>query len=273
MSRPDEIHPTAMISPDARLAAGVRVGPFAVIDGPVELGPGCVVRGHAQLLGRVTAGADNDFGAGCVIGDRPQHLGYKGEDTAVRIGDGNTFREHVTVHRAMPAGAGVTAIGSHNLFMAGAHVAHDCVVGDHCIFVNAAVVGGHGVIGDRVLLSGHTAVHQFCRVGRLALLSGMSGASQDVPPFWIIRAINVVCGVNVIGMRRAGIPTPEIQAVRKAFRLIYLNKMPVAAAVEAMVGQFGEFAAVREVVAFIKSSKRGIPGGHLYRGDSDAAAA
>jgi len=273
MSDAPLLHPTALVSPDARLAPDVRVGPFAVIDGPVELGAGCVVRGHAQLLGRVTAGPGNDFGPGCVIGDRPQHLGYKGEDTAVRISEGNCFREHVTVHRAMPTGAGETVIGSHNLFMCGAHVAHDCVVGDHSVFVNAAVIGGHSRIGDRVLLSGHSAVHQHCRVGRLALISGMSGASQDIPPFWVIREINVVCGVNVIGMRRAGFPPAEIQAVRKAFKLLYLNKLTVAAAVAAMDQQLGHSPAVREVIEFIRSSKRGVPGPHLYRGDSDLAAA
>lgn len=270
---PAPVHPTAVISPDARLAADVRVGPFAVIDGPVDLGPGCVVRGHAQLLGRVTAGPGNDFGPGCVVGDRPQHLGYRGEETAVRIGTGNTFREHVTVHRAMPTGTGETVIGDHNLFMCGAHVAHDCVVGDHCMLVNAAVVGGHGRVGDRALLSGHTAVHQHCRIGRLALLSGMAGATMDIPPFWVIRDINVVCGVNVIGMRRAGMPAAEIQAVRKAFRLIYLNKLPVSAAAEAVERQVGGSAAVREVLDFIRSSERGIPGCHFYRGDTDLAAA
>ena len=271
MPRPDAplIHPTAIISPDAALAADVRVGPFAVIDGPVTLGPGCVVRPHAQLVGRVTAGGGNDFGAGAVIGDRPQHTGYRGEETAVRIGDGNTFREHVTVHRAMPAGlgAGETVIGSHNMFMAGAHVAHDCVVGDHCILVNHAVVGGHAVIGDRALLSGNSAVHQHCRVGRIALLSGISGATQDVPPFWIIRDFNMVCGVNVIGMRRAGMAAAEIQAVRAAFKLIYLEKMSITAAVERMERQFAGSAAVLEVAAFIRASKRGVPGAHLYRGE------
>lgn len=271
MPRPDAplIHPTAIISPDARLAADVQVGPFAIIDGSVELGPGCVVRAHAQLVGRVVAGPGNDFGSGCVIGTRPQHLAFTGAETAVRIGEGNTFREHVTVHRAMPvpAGSGETVIGSHNLFMVGSHVAHDCVVGDHCIFVNHAVIGGHVVVGDRALLSGNSAVHQHCRVGRLALLSGISGATQDVPPFWIIRDFNVVCGINVIGMRRAGMAAADVQAVKAAFKLIYLDKPPITAAVEAMDGQFGHVEAVREVAAFIRASKRGIPGAHLYRGD------
>jgi UDP-N-acetylglucosamine acyltransferase len=202
-----------------------------------------------------------------VIGDRPQHFGYKGEDTAVRIGEGNTFREHVTVHRAMPpgAGSGETVIGNHNLFMVGAHVAHDCVVGDHCLFVNHAVIGGHVVVGDRALLSGNSAVHQHCRVGRLALISGISGATVDVPPFWIIRDFNMACGVNVVGMRRAGMAAGDIQAVRAAFKLIYLDKLPITAAVERMEKQLGDSAAVREVAGFIRASKRGISGPHLYR--------
>lgn len=275
MPRPDSalIHPTAVISADARLADDVRVGPYAVIDGPVELGPGCVIRSHAQLVGRVVAGAGNDFGRGCIIGEQPQHAAYNGEDTGVRIGNGNTFREHVTVHRAMPIGRGETVIGDHNLFMVGSHVAHDCIVGNHCVLVNHALLGGHVVVEDRAVLSGNTVVHQHCRVGRLAFISGVSGASQDVPPFWIIRDVNVVCGVNVIGMRRAGIPTPEIQAVRAAFKLIYLDKLPILAAVAAMEQKFGQFAAVRDLAVFIRSSKRGIPGSHFYRGEVGGAAA
>lgn len=265
------IHPTAVISPAAQLAPDVQIGAFAIIDGPVELGAGCIIHGHAQILGRVVAGPRNTFGPGCIIGGPPQHLGYQGEPTAVRIGEGNSFREHVTVHRGMPTGTGETVIGNHNLFMVGAHVAHDCVVGDHCFFVNGSLLGGHAHIGDRVLISGNSAVHQHCRVGRLALISGVSASSQDVPPFWIIRDINLACGVNVIGMRRAGIPTAEIMAVRQAFKLIYLSKLPLDAALAAMTEQYGEHPAVQELVAFIRTSKRGVPGANSYHGDTVAA--
>lgn len=274
---PPRIHPSAVVSPDARLAPDVTVGPLAVIDGPVELGAGCVVAAQARLVGPVAAGANNTFDTGCVIGGAPQHLGYQGDATRIEIGSGNTFREHVTVHRAMPPGAGpgtgVTRVGDGNLFMAGAHVAHDCVVGNHGIFANSALLGGHVTTGDRVFLSGNSAVHQFCRVGRLALLSGSSASSKDIPPFWVIQDVNRVCGVNVIGMRRAGVTTAEIQAVRRVFRSIYIEKTLIPMALMRAEAEFGSLPAVRELIDFIRSSKRGILGPAAFvSGAEDAAA-
>ncbi|MBA4064182.1 MAG: acyl-ACP--UDP-N-acetylglucosamine O-acyltransferase [Isosphaera sp.] len=275
---PPAVHPSAVVSAEAVLGEDVRVGPFVVIDGPVTVGPGTVVRPHAHLIGPLTLGANNDVGTGTVLGGAPQHLGYRGEPTGVEIGDGNTFREHVTVHRGMPAGVGpgtgVTRVGGRNLFMAGSHVAHDCVVGNECLFANAAVIGGHVTVGDRALLSGNSAVHQFCRVGRLALLSGASASSKDIPPFWVMQEVNWVCGVNTVGMRRAGIPTPEIQAVRRAFGFIYSDRLPIPAALLRMEAELGHFPAVRELVEFVRTSKRGICGAHRFHGhggDAEAA--
>jgi UDP-N-acetylglucosamine acyltransferase len=271
------IHPTAIVSPEAKLAGDVRVGAYAVIDGPVTLGPGCRVEPHAHLSGSMTAGNDNVFGSSCVIGGPPQHLGYKNETTRIEIGNGNTFREHVTVHRAMPAGTGpgtgATRIGNSNLFMVGAHVAHDCLVGDNCILANSALLAGHVETGDRIFLSGNSAVHQFCRVGRLAFLSGSSASSKDIPPFWVMQDVNRVCGVNVIGMRRAGVPTNEIQAVRRAFRFIYMEHMTISGAVMRMEAELGGIAAVRELIDFIRSSKRGICGPASFDSNAHDAAA
>ena len=256
------IHPSAIVSPEARLAEDVRVGPFSIIEGEVVLGAGTVVGPHAHLIGPLTAGANNRFHTGCVIGDAPQHLGYQGQPTRTRIGDGNTFREFVTVHRGMPTdvkpGTGETVIGSHNLFMVSSHVAHDCRVGDHCILANSAVIGGHAEVADRAILSGNSAVHQFCRVGRLAFLSGTSAISQDLPPFFIVQLVNVPHGVNVVGMRRAGIPNEEIQAVRHAYRLINKSGLMVSEAVEKIEAEYGSLAAVRELVEFVRTAKRGI---------------
>lgn len=262
MPRPNPlIHPTAVISPDARLADTVTVGPFAVVDGPVELGPGCTVGPHATLLGPILAGRDNEFAAGCAIGGNPQHLGYKGEPTRVRIGDANVFREGVTVHRAMPA-TGETVVGSRNLFMVNSHVAHDCRVGDDCTFANGAVIAGHVEVGDRALLSGNTAVHQFCRVGKLALLSGTTSISQDLPPFWIAQGlVNQVHGVNIVGMKRAGYATADVQAVRQAYRIIHLQGLTVSAAADRVEAELGESPAVRELIAFVRTAKRGICSG------------
>lgn len=279
MPRPPSafIHPTAVIAPEAQLADDIRIGPYVVIDGPVVVGPGTVIHPHAHLLGSVTLGANNTIGAGVVIGGTPQHLGYNGEPTTVVIGDGNIFREHSTVHRGMPAGTGpgtgVTRIGNRNMFMAGSHAAHDCLIGNDCLFANNAALGGHVEVGDRALISGNSAVHQFCRVGRLALLSGASATSKDMPPFWVMQDVNGVRGVNTIGMRRAGMMATEIQAVRKAFAFIYVDHLPIPAALLRMEAELGHIAAVREIVEFIRASKRGICGAHRFAIDEDAAAA
>lgn len=270
---PAEIHPTAIVSPEAVLADSVRVGAYCVIDGPAIVGPGTILRPFAQITGRVTIGEGNDIGSGSVIGDRPQHRGYNGEDTGVEIGHDNILRENVTIHRGMPNGRVTTRIGNHNYLMAGSHVGHDCLVGDHCNFANNAMLGGHAIIGDRVFLSGSAAVHQNCRIGKLALVSGLSAATQDIPPFWIIRDFNRVMGINVVGMRRGGIPAAEIQAVRAAFKLIYQDHLQIREAVSRMEAQYGHAAAVMDVVEFIRSSKRGIPGAHQFLLENDAVAA
>lgn len=261
------VHPTAIISDDAQLADDARIGPYSIVEGPVTVGSGCVIGPHTHLIGPLTLGANNTIGTGVVLGGSPQHLGYKGETTQLEIGNGNTFREHVTVHRGMPAsahGAGTTRIGDRNLFMVGSHVGHDCVVGNDCILANGALLAGHVTVGDRALLSGNTAVHQFCRVGRLGLLSGLSAVSKDIPPFWIMQGLNTVRGINLIGMRRAGIPGAEILAVRKAFRILYLTRpaVPLPAALARIDAELGKLPAVRELLDFIGSSKRGILGSH-----------
>lgn len=266
MPRPDapRIHPTAIISAEARLADDVSVGPYAVIDGPVTLGPGCKVGPHAHLIGPLTMGRDNAVHTGCVIGDTPQHTGYKGGATRVEVGDANTFREHTVIHRGMPVadgtpGTGVTVIGNHNYLMSNSHLAHDCRVGDHCILASGAVVGGHAEIHDQAFLSGNIAVHQFCRVGRLAMIGGTSAISQDLPPFWVVQgAINVVVGLNLVGIRRAGLPHAEIQAVRAAFKLINRSGLTIPQALEQVEANSGQLPAVRQLVDFIRSSKRGI---------------
>jgi UDP-N-acetylglucosamine acyltransferase len=279
MSRPQSafVHPTAVVSPEAQLAEGVRVGPFVVIEDAVTVGPGTVIHPHAHLIGSLTLGANNEVGSNVVLGGAPQHLAYKGEPTLLVIGDGNILREHSTVHRGMPVGtgpgSGVTRIGNRNFFMAGSHAAHDCVIGNECLFANNAALGGHVEIGDRALISGNSAVHQFCRVGRLALLSGASATSKDMPPFWVMQDVNGVRGVNTIGMRRAGMMATEIQAVRRAFSFIYVDRLPIPAALLRMEAELGHVPAVREIVEFIRASKRGICGAHRFNADDEAIAA
>lgn len=251
------IHPSAVIDPAADLGEDVQVGPFVVIDGPVRVGAGCDLKAGAHLFGHLTLGEGNVVHSHAVLGDAPQHLKYAGEPTATLIGDHNVFREGVTVHRAASAG-GTTRIGSRNFLMACSHIAHDCVVGDNCVLANSAVVGGHSALANNVVLSGNCAVHQFCRVGRLAMLSGISGTTMDLPPFMICQRINVVCGVNVIGMRRAGISNIAIEAVRRAFHILYRHENVLSCSLAQLERELGHIAEITELVAFIRASKRGV---------------
>ncbi len=263
------IHPTAIIHPKARLDGTVSVGPYAVIDEHVEAGPHCVIGPHVYLTGRLTMGGHNQFHAGCVMGDAPQDLKYKGEPTGLRIGEHNVFREHVTAHRSNRAGA-ETVIGSHNFLMANSHVGHNCVVGDHVIVANGALLGGHAAAGDRAFISGNCLVHQFVRVGTLALMQGGSAISKDLPPYTVARGHNGICGLNVIGLRRAGLTPDERLELKKLYRLLFRSGKNLKAAM-AEAGQFASPAA-KTLLEFVATAKRGIcadtgKGG----GDEDAA--
>lgn len=251
------IHPTAVIAPEAELAANVQVGPYVVIDGPVRIGPGCILHPHAYLCGPLSMGHGNVVFTGAVLGERPQHLHYNGEPTSLEIGDENIFREHVTVHRGT-AQSGKTQIGNRNFFMAGSHVAHDCRIGNGCILANGALVGGHCAIADGVYLSGNCAIHQFVRVGRLALLSGCSATSKDIPPFILQQGINCIVGVNVVGMRRAGMTQAQMNAVRHAFHVLYRQGHTISFALDHLERELGEIDAVAEMISFIRQSTRGI---------------
>jgi UDP-N-acetylglucosamine acyltransferase len=257
MSFSQAVHPSAVISPEARLAADVRVGPYTIIEGDVQLGSGCVVGPHAHLIGPLVMGRNNQVFSGVVIGERPQHFKYAGEPTRTEIGDDNVFREHVTIHRGTTQ-AVVTRIGSHNYFMVNSHVGHDCQVGNHCIFANGALLGGHCICGDNVYMSGNSAAHQFVRLGRLSLISGCSGATQDVAPFAIVRSINCVVGANVVGMRRAGMSPQQINGVRRAFHILFFEEQTLTAAAAQAEQELGAIDAVQELLSFIRSSNRGV---------------
>jgi UDP-N-acetylglucosamine acyltransferase len=256
-TQPARIHPTAIISPEAELADDVVVGPYAIIDGRAHIAAGCVFKAHALVTGAVTIGRNNRFFSGSVIGEQPQHLKYNGEPTSVEIGDDNVFRENVTVHRGTTASM-VTRIGNGNYFMAGSHVAHDCVIGNRSIFANGTLIAGHCTIDDSVFMSGNSAVHQFVRVGRLALVSGNSGSTKDVPPFVILQHINCVAGVNVVGMRRAGMTHEQINGVRRAFQLIFRQGSVLPTSLVRTEAELGHIDVVMEMVTFIRNSKRGI---------------
>jgi UDP-N-acetylglucosamine acyltransferase len=263
------IHPTAIIHPKAKLDASVEIGPYAVIDEGVELGTHCVVGPHVYLTGLTTIGAHNHFHAGCVIGDAPQDLKYDGTPTRLRIGDHSVFREHVTVHRSTKPDA-ETIIGSHNFLMAGAHVAHNCVVGDHVILANGALLGGHAMVQDRAFISGNCCVHQFCRVGTLALMQGGSILSQDLPPFTVALRLNEMCGLNVVGLRRAGFTAEQRMELKRLYHLLFRGGKNLGAAITEAQKKFTSVPA-KALLDFIAEAKRGVCAdvGHATGGGED----
>jgi UDP-N-acetylglucosamine acyltransferase len=254
-----QIHPTAVVSPDARVDPNVRIGPYVVVEGRVTIGADCVIGPHVHLVGPLVLGRGNRVGTGTVIGTEPQHQSYRGQLTRTEVGDFNTFREHVTVHRGSHVeGYGVTRIGSHNYFMAHAHVAHDCQVADHCTLANGALMAGHCELHDRVFMSGNAALHQFVRMGKLSLLTGLEGVSKDVIPFVTVKNRFTVLGVNVIGMRRAGYGAADIATARRAFQILYRSDLMLRAAVERLRAELGDRPVAAEILQFIRESKRGV---------------
>jgi UDP-N-acetylglucosamine acyltransferase len=250
------IHPTAIIHPKARLDSSVKVGPYAVIDEGVEVGAECVIGPHVYLTGRTTVGAKNQFFAGCVIGEAPQDLKYRNEPTGVRIGHDNVFREHVTVHRSSKVDEH-TIVGSHNFLMQHSHVAHNVVLGDHIILAGGALLAGYARVDDRAFISGNCLVHQFVHVGTLALMQGGAAVSKDLPPFMVAHEANTLCGLNVVGMRRAGMSAADRQELKQVYRALFREGKNLRDAIPAARKKFSSQPA-KVMLDFIASSKRGI---------------
>lgn len=246
------IHPTAIVDPSARLADGVEIGPRAIIGPRVELGPGCRVLANAIIEQDVSAGPGNLFGYGAVIGAPPQDLSYKPDDPArVVIGAGNTFREYTTVHRGTGEG---TVVGDNNFLMAGAHLAHNVRLGNSIIIANNCLLAGHVQVGDRAFLGGGSVYHQFIRVGRLAITRGQGAFGKDLPPFCIGAGVNRVAGLNIIGLRRAGLNAEQRAEIAAAFSLLYRRGLNVSQALAAAAALTTPLA--REFFDFVAAAKK-----------------
>lgn len=250
------IHPTALIDPRAAIHPDADIGPYVVIDGPVRVGPRTRVSAHATLMGWTEIGADNTIHSGAVIGDTPQDLAFTGEETYLRIGDRNVFREHVQIHRGTTPGS-ATVIGSDNFFMATSHVGHNCSVGNRVIITNGAMLGGYVEVQDQAIISGNCAVHQFVRVGRLAILRGLSKASRDVPPFCVMDGTHTVRAINRVGLRRAGFGAAQIRALQNAFMLLFGRARNLRIALSELESE-PVCPDVRYLIDFIRASKRGV---------------
>ena len=229
-----QISPLSQVDPSARLGKGVVVGPFCLVGPNVTVGDFTELTSHVVLAGRTTLGCHNKLYPGCVIGGEPQDISYQDSDTEVRIGDNNIFREGVTVNRGAEKEDCVTRIGNRNMFMANAHVAHNCRIFDNVILVNGVLLGGHVHVHDRAIVSGNTVVHHFSTIGRLSFVSGGCRVPHDIPPFMLAAGSDnpTLKTINIVGMRRAGISEHAIEVVRTAFRMLYRKRKTLAEVME-----------------------------------------
>lgn len=251
------IHPTAVIEKDAELDSGVEVGPYAVIGSRVCIGAGSSIGPHAVIRGPTTIGADNRIFQFASVGEEPQDKKYRGEDTFLEIGDHNVIREYATLHRGTAQDAGVTRVGNGNLFMAYAHVAHDCRVGDNVIMANAASLAGHIEVQDWAILGGFTIVHQFCRIGAHCFCAMGSVITKDVPPFVIVGGHPAAPrGINAEGLRRRNMSDEAIACLKNAYKLLYMSSRKLEGAVEAMRAL--DCAEVNQIADFVDDSSRSI---------------
>jgi UDP-N-acetylglucosamine acyltransferase len=250
-----QIHPTAVVDPEAVLGSGVQIGAYAVIGVGVRLGEGCRVGHHATIEGPSTIGPRNEFYPYAAIGFKTQDLKYKGEPTLLELGEGNTFREFSTVHRGTGIGE-KTIIGDGNLFLAYSHIAHNCVVGNKTIFSNNATLAGHVVVGDHAVISGLSAVHQFCRIGAHAIVGGCAKIVQDVPPDGNPAHLR---GVNHVGLERRGFAEMDVKALRRAYRILADKTLNFSQAVEKIeASEDAGNGHVRSLIQFLKTTERGV---------------
>ncbi len=254
-----EIHPTAVVSPKAELAVGVRVGPYSIIGEKVQIGEMTEIGAHVVIEGPTVIGARNKIYHFSSIGTAPQDIGYKGEDTRLIIGDDNIIREYVTINRASTKEEWKTVIGNQNYIMAYAHIAHDCVLGDQVIMANVATLGGHITIGDGAVVGGLVAVHQFVRIGAYAFVGGKTALDRDVPPFMITAGHRAkLYGINRKGLVRRGFPKEKIDGLKKAYRIIWRENRRLEEGVEQVRREIKPFPELEILLGFLNGTKRGI---------------
>ena len=254
-----ELHPTAIISPQAKLGAGVKVGPYSIIGDNVVIGDGNVIEAHVVIEGWIEIGQNNHFYPYTVIGTPPQDLKFKGEKSLVKIGNNNIFREFITVNRGTLGGGGVTTIGHNNYFMAYSHIAHDCKIGNGVIFGNAGTLAGHVEVEDHATVGAFSGVHQHCVVGKYGFIGGYSVITKDVLPYSKTvgnRAKSY--GVNFIGLRRKGFSSEAIQKIKLAYKILFQSRLNTSQALEEMESGIKNSPEVDYLVAFIRRSKRGV---------------
>lgn len=253
-----KIHQTAIVDPNAKIGANVGIGPFSIIGPHVAIGDNTTVQSHVVIEGDVAIGRGNFIGHGAIIGAPPQDVSFSPErKTKAEIGDDNIIREYCTIHRGSADGS-VTRIGDKGFLMAGAHIGHNCLIGNNVVIANNCLLAGHVRVDDGAFLGGGSTFHQFMHIGRLVMVQGSSAFGKDLPPFVVAAERNSVFGLNILGMRRAGLSANDRGEIKEAFKLVYLSGLNTSQALnKAETMSFG--APAREFLNFIaKSKKRGI---------------
>ncbi len=254
------IHPTAIVSPDARIGENVQIGPYSIVEADVTVGDDCILENHVVIRRGTTLGRNNRVFDGAVLGGMPQHVHIPERPGRLLVGDGNVFRENVTVHRALETEE-ATVLGNGNLLMVNAHVAHDCLLEDQVILTNNVMLGGHVKVGNRAFLSGGVAVHQFCQIGQLAMIGGQAHLPKDVPPFVTVDGLSsLVVGLNLIGLKRAGYDAEAIKVLKQAYRVVYRSGLSWKEILERLEADFSDGPAAA-FGQFLSRSKRGIVAG------------
>jgi UDP-N-acetylglucosamine acyltransferase len=256
------IHSTAVIHPSAELAEDVEVGPYAVVEAGVRIGPGTRLMAHAIVGKNTVLGEQNVLHFGAVVGHQPQDISTTGEEDArVVAGDRNTFREYCTVHRGSRDGR-ETRIGDDCFIMAQAHIAHDCLLGNRIILASGSLLAGHIEVEDRAFISGNVAVHQFCRIGTLAMVSGLTRIHKDAPPYFLVKGDSLVFGLNKVGLARAGISEEERYDIRRAYKLLYRKNLRLDHALRRIELTLSHSPHALHLVDFVRRSQRGISPHH-----------
>ena len=248
------VHPLAAVDPNAKLGSGVEIGPFAAIGPNVTIGDRVKIVSHAVVTGLTEIGEGCEIHPFAVVGGPPQDMKYRGEESRLIVGPHNTIREHVTMNGGTEGGGHVTRTGSHCLFLAGAHVAHDCQLGNHVLLVNNATLAGHVTVEDYAILGGLSAVHQWVRIGAHAFVGGMSGVENDVIPFGIVLGNRAeLAGLNFVGLKRHGFEREEIHALRQAYRLLFSREGTLIERLDDVDQTFPDSAPVQRIVTFMRA--------------------
>ena len=253
------IHETAIVSEKADISEGVSIGPYSIIGPDVSIGSDTIIKSHVMITGRTTIGKKNHFYPFSTIGESPQDMKYKGEDTELEIGDRNTIRESCTINRGTIEGTGITRLGNDNWIMAYVHIAHDCKIGSNTVFANNTTLGGHVEVGEYAIFGGFSGAHQFCKIGSHSFLGIYSGLSKDLPPYVMVSGQPAIPrGINLVGLKRRDFTTEQIRNIKNAYKLLYTSDLRLEEAQEKISALDEVSNELQIMLDFLDTSTRGI---------------